>query len=684
MAEDAIEISSPERTATDGDPPRISRITYHPDDTTEQPACKACTRFDQKSIYDRIELSDLHSSADSGCRSCLIFCSALGYFGHPGGSYCSLGNPDDEYSIQYTILYANGDEDEEEIEFYVKLDEELEIPGQSVVYSCERLSPAEKKTKTSCNTSDGLPPAVPLSALTSCAVFSSFWRTLRVCSRIDRDASSSSTFAKISRCLARCDGEHENCVTEEARLPTRVIDVGTHDGDAPCRLYETQREIADYIALSHCWGAPELTFQTTRETLEENQLQLPWDELSRTFQDAIHATRRLGKRYLWIDSLCIIQDSNEDWDKESAVMGDIYKNAYLTLGATASSDGAGGLFVARDGDTFNITIPNSAPLHKVSLNARRRRLHASLLPPPHGEPLSSRAWAWQERLLSRRIVHFGSQELIWECKSGSGCECGIEGVLDDAKSTFHLVVDVPGWNTQLWRGLLESYTQLELTYDTDRLPALSGIASQVFSRSGYLAGLNREYLLGDLCWVTVRRHDDLRPVSRNTGAPSWSWAAVNGPVYWRSEIGWTPPESLELVDVSCMPEGENLFGRVSFGYLVLLGVVIETSVRLSARSQDNYQAEPRYDHSVGLQAVCELGQGCIFLDCTPFDDICFSAQPAVLLILSYERPSLDVFALVLRRVGGHEVLYERIGVADFENVSEEFSDSLERRVIKII
>ncbi|KAG4413989.1 hypothetical protein IFR04_012856 [Cadophora malorum] len=569
MAEDAIEISSPESTATDGDPPRISRITYHPDDTTEQPACKACTRFDQKSIFDRIELSDLHSSADSGCRSCLIFCSALGYFGHPGGSYCSLGNPDDEYSIQYTILYANGDEDEEEIEFYVELDEELEIP--------------------------------------------------------------------------------------------------------------------DYIALSHCWGAPELTFQTTRETLEEYQLQLPWDELSRTFQDAIHATRRIGKRYLWIDSLCIIQDSNEDWDKESAVMGDIYKNAYLTLGATASSDGAGGLFIDRDGDILNITIPNSDPLHKVSLKARRRRLHASLLPPPHGEPLSSRAWAWQERLLSRRIVHFGSQELIWECKSGSGCECGIEGVLDDAKSTFHLVVDVPGWNTQLWRGLLESYTQLELTYDTDRLPALSGIASQVFSRSGYLAGLNREYLLGDLCWVTVRRHDeDLRPVSRNTGAPSWSWAAVNGPVYWRSEIGWTPPESLELVDVSCMPEGENLFGRVSFGYLVLRGVVTETSVRLSARPQDNYQAESRYDHSVELQAVCELGQGCIFLDCTPFDDICFSAQPAVLLILSYERPSLDVFALVLRRVGGHEVLYERIGVADFENVCEEYFDSMERRVIKII
>lgn len=144
MAEDAIEISSPESTSADGDtcrsPPRISRITYHPDDTVEQPACKGCTGFDQKAIYDRIELSDLRLAADAGCRSSLIFCSALDYFGHPGESYCSLGNPDDEYSIQYTILYAN--EDEEEIEFYVQLDEEFEIPGQSVVYSCNRLKTA--------------------------------------------------------------------------------------------------------------------------------------------------------------------------------------------------------------------------------------------------------------------------------------------------------------------------------------------------------------------------------------------------------------------------------------------------------------------------------------------------------------------------------------------------------------
>ncbi|PVH76504.1 HET-domain-containing protein [Cadophora sp. DSE1049] len=603
MADDCVEMSSPESTAAVNDsclsPPRRSKITFHPDDTAARPACEACTVFDKDAIYERIELSDLRSTADAGCRSC------------------------------------HG-----EIEFYLQTNEEHEVPA--------------------------------------------FWGLLRVCSPIDRDPSSTATFAKIQRSLALCDSGHERCASEEGCLPTRVVDVGTSDGQGPCRLYETQRETGDYIALSHCWGRPELIFRTTKETLKSNQLELPWDKLSKTFQDAIHATRRIGKRYLWIDSLCIIQDSDDDWNKESAVMGDIYKNAYLTLGATASSDGAGGLFVERDCHILDIPIPESAPLKNVSLKARRCLLHRSLSAPPHGEPLSSRAWAWQERLLSRRIMHFSSEELIWECKSGTGCECAMQGELDDTKSTFHLVVDVPGWNTQLWRALLESYTQLELTYDKDRLPALSGIASQAFSKSDYLAGLGREFLLGDLCWVTNRRpHEPCRPISRNTGAPSWSWASVNGPVYWRSTIGWTPPKSLELVDASCTPEGENVYGRILHGHLVLRGVVVETNLRPLAESRVNYEAQWHYDRHIESPAGGGLKQGRFFLDCTAIDDTYLSTQPILLLILSYGISTLDVFALVLRRVEVDEVVYERIGVAEFRNVPGEYLDSMAPRVIKI-
>jgi hypothetical protein len=100
-----------------------------------------------------------------------------------------------------------------------------------------------------------------------------------------------------------------------------------------------------------------LIFKSTTETLEDNKLNLAWDKLSKTFQEAVAMTRQLGVRYLWIDSLCIIQDNAEDWNIEAANMGNIYKNAYVTLAATASSCGAGGLFTERDSDVLDIPLP---------------------------------------------------------------------------------------------------------------------------------------------------------------------------------------------------------------------------------------------------------------------------------------------------------------------------------------
>jgi heterokaryon incompatibility protein (HET) len=114
----------------------------------------------------------------------------------------------------------------------------------------------------------------------------------------------------------------------------------------------TLREIGDpdtitYLALSHCWGiGPRftLTFSSVAGLHEGIDISM----LSKTFQDAISVTKRFlvdfGIRYLWIDSLCIIQDSEIDWMRESAVMGEIYQNAFCTITATAGKDGNDGLF----------------------------------------------------------------------------------------------------------------------------------------------------------------------------------------------------------------------------------------------------------------------------------------------------------------------------------------------------
>jgi Pyruvate/2-oxoacid:ferredoxin oxidoreductase delta subunit len=142
--------------------------------------------------------------------------------------------------------------------------------------------------------------------------------------------------------IENCQQNHPKCSTRGARLPTRVIDVGEQDGGRQF-LHISNGAVADYVALSHCWG--QVThLKTTRDSLEERMKGLEWNMLSQTFQDAIISTGTLGLRYLWIDSLCILQDDVEDWELESGRMADVYSGAYVVFGATYSPDGSMGFF----------------------------------------------------------------------------------------------------------------------------------------------------------------------------------------------------------------------------------------------------------------------------------------------------------------------------------------------------
>ncbi|PVH86348.1 HET-domain-containing protein [Cadophora sp. DSE1049] len=227
------------------------------------------------------------------------------------------------------------------------------------------------------------------------------------------------------------------------------------------------------MALSHCWGPPEHICKTTRLTLEDHKLEIPWSDLSKTFQEAIEVTRRLGIRYLWIDSLCIIQGDAEDWDREAENMGNIYMYAYLTLAATASASGAGGLFAERDDNVISFVLPPDPDTDSkiLTLKARRRRLHQALNVQnlAGGNPLSRRAWAYQERLLAKRILHFGSEELIWECRTEQTCECAHPFV---SRTNLNEPIREDCTLAETWQDLVSSYTPLELTYEEDRLPAL--------------------------------------------------------------------------------------------------------------------------------------------------------------------------------------------------------------------
>lgn len=219
MEDDTIVSSRPECTAViDGSCPsssRLSNFTCQSDDTAVRPACDRCAGFDPGAVYGRcIELSDLRSAADSGCLSCHIFCLAMDHFDGPSGSDSSI------WMYSSAIICGH----EKTIDFFVEPDEHDEW-------------------------ADFIPPPMLLSALACCIRFSSFWGCLRVCSPIDSDPSSEGTFAKIRRWLARCDANHPKCAPDNARLPTRVVDVGTPDGQclAGCR-----RDTRNMQTTYHC------------------------------------------------------------------------------------------------------------------------------------------------------------------------------------------------------------------------------------------------------------------------------------------------------------------------------------------------------------------------------------------------------------------------------------------------
>lgn len=267
-----------------------------------------------------------------------------------------------------------------------------------------------------------------------------------------------------------------------------------------------------YLSLSHLWAAESVLRLTT-----SNQSQLmqgiPLANLSPTFRDAISFTQQLGIRYIWIDSLCILQDSPVDWAVESAHMNRVYKHSTCNIAATAASNYSPGLYQRRDP---RMVTPYSTLIEREGY----KRIYTFSLSDDHYNALGKaslnvRGWVFQERMLSLRTLHFSSQ-LIWECRMLQACETYPEGF---PRAPITLVgLDEPSWsNSKLWEAdidtdpasmwalLLGSYCKTKLTRSSDRLAAIAGLAQEVHAHTGdeYLAGLWKQQLPASLCWMSL-------------------------------------------------------------------------------------------------------------------------------------------------------------------------------------
>ncbi|EXL56030.1 hypothetical protein FOCG_03743 [Fusarium oxysporum f. sp. radicis-lycopersici 26381] len=363
---------------------------------------------------------------------------------------------------------------------------------------------------------------------------------------LDHHMGASRSLRQVGAWLSSCEAGHEYCLSHGSSpgkyFPTRVIDIdrvedGTvylrersevktgflsegHKAGDLCRGYPA------YWTLSHRWGDPELIQQLSQST--ENQLRsgMGVSDLSPAFRDSCLLVRRMGYRYIWIDSLCIFQDSLSEWQQEAKAM----------IHGQHLDDERG--FRVGPWVVFNDSIWTDDVA---------------------STPLSTRGWVVQERFLAPRVLHFTENQIYWECLETTVCEADPSGELQILAKDWHLrppiqtvykaagreiarslskVLSGQQYITReeetayltLWGDLVSIYANCALTNESDRLIAMSGIARslQEANKDTYLAGLWKKVIHSDLTWKTDASDGAKVFRSDSSYAPTWSWASVVG------------------------------------------------------------------------------------------------------------------------------------------------------------
>jgi hypothetical protein len=379
-----------------------------------------------------------------------------------------------------------------------------------------------------------------------------------------------------------CLQEHTACrdfqanTVDQTERPTRVLEIVSE------QLVRLKCDMAtseyNYLALSHMWGKNQkYQIRLVQSKLQDFQANIPWDQLSDIYREAIRITRELGYRYLWIDSLCIIQDSSDDWDYESRRMSIVYGNCVCNIAYLFPPGGAPR--PRDDPRTWNPCIIQLATTSQCGAYVRHPSDQWRLAIPEEKQdwliqrdwPLFSRAWTFQEYLLAPRTLLYGHKNLMFQCSKlfydellgpvAEGIHTSTKG-RDMCKTRyFPAVQSVPDSLSSLpslrfllaWTSLLDEYRARNLTFTSDRVVAFAGIAASYHTLSSltYLAGLWWEYVPLSLLWFVepklpalIRMHYPEHPRGEGIDytdeitepgvatAPSWSWFSAPIRKYW--------------------------------------------------------------------------------------------------------------------------------------------------------
>ncbi|KAI0191451.1 heterokaryon incompatibility protein-domain-containing protein [Xylaria flabelliformis] len=391
------------------------------------------------------------------------------------------------------------------------------------------------------------------------------WKAFAWAGHLQTEALSPSRLAIIRAWRNLCKDKHEKCGdTTNVPLPTRVLEITREDGRAEnvmVRLVETNGARGEYFALSHRWGDPSCQpLRTLKGNIEHFKEGIAMESLPRSFRDAITVTDKLGVRFLWIDSLCIVQDDKDDWAVEGARMTEVYSNASITIAAANADNSTAGFLRAGDlessdeGHALKVKISDIEGLVYVRRRQHRKRgLDGGAMfgntswSPELDSVLHSRAWCFQEQILPPRLLEFLQHEVVWTCCTMTKCECrggAFERPGYDRVQLRQLHQQPIEQVKDAWYQCVTYYSSRNLTYFSDRFPAVSGVArffgenvfAEHFERVDYIAGLWSDSMIDDLQWMVMARGPDVQEYdhSQSEVAPSWSWASVP------DKVGWNP------------------------------------------------------------------------------------------------------------------------------------------------
>ncbi|KAI0551675.1 heterokaryon incompatibility protein-domain-containing protein [Xylaria curta] len=411
--------------------------------------------------------------------------------------------------------------------------------------------------------------------------------------------------------LNTCLTTHSYCRVAEHSLqpfvPKRLIQIlqDDHGESTLWRLvcYPVS-DATQYITLSHCWGSYQ-PICLNKKTIYKFSNPTSVSKLPTTYKHALAVAHELDIQYIWIDSLCILQDEDnkQDWEEQSELMGSIYSHAVCNIAATWASDGRDGLFSTNDPfgrEVTRITLDWSSESTSYHQLWHEDSYHEDII----AAPLSQRGWVVQERYLSRRQVNFAKRQIYWECHELMASEQFPAGL-----PRLQGEMSFPGFPFQLskpcldgsdirrtWADLVNLYSRCRLTKESDKLVAISGLAREVGSitKDICIQGLWKKDFYQQLCWRAMSVKGLGSTTTERRNAPTWSWANIDGPVKTARAYSDKNANAVPWIEVVEWPNPDDSTSRLGLRGIVLPHTSIETDhCRLKLNFQkgfDRYSA----------------------------------------------------------------------------------------------